>query len=381
MSHNPPQYWASEKIFTEAGGYYDSLCSDIAAASVTVDLVVYIFILDDVGHRLAEFLHSASERGVRVRLLLDGFGSLESLTSLNAYFQNTEVEIRIFHPLFKFAAVSLSNTGHRKGRFDTWLRSVATRFYLMLSSLNLRDHRKLCVIDQKIAWVGSLNVCRSHVSLEPPWRDYAVRVTGASIALLQENFDAVWSRRVQRLVRVVKSALMSTSSLRQRLARNRRLIRLISDAEQRIWICNAYFSPSNRVLKALVNAAGRGVDVSIVVAGRSDVTFFPLLISTYYHDLLYAGVSVYAYRAGILHAKAMMVDCVGMVGSSNFNHRSFYHDLELDVLLNDPSCIRDLEAAMRDDIELAQRVVPEDGSIWRRSVFFGWFLRIFRYWM
>ena len=159
------------------------------------------------------------------------------------------------------------------------------------------------------------------------------------------------------------------------------LVERIGNARQRLWICNAYFSPSGAVIRAIKKSRKRGVDVRLVVADRSDVMLFPMLSATYYADLLKAGISIFYYRAGMLHAKMMLIDQQCVVGSTNLNHRSFYHDLELDVVLSSPELIAKAQVLIEEDIRGSQISRLSDLSVISRGFGFGWLLRIIRYWL
>ena len=119
----------------------------------------------------------------------------------------------------------------------------------------------------------------------------------------------------------------------------------------------------------------------LVVADRSDVMVFPMLSATYYADLLKVGIAIFYYQAGMLHAKIMLVDQQCVVGSTNLNHRSFYHDLELDVVLSSPRLLQEAEQRIKEDMKNSRISRLSDLSIVSRGFGFGWLLRIIRYWL
>lgn len=167
-----------------------------------------------------------------------------------------------------------------------------------------------------------------------------------------------------------------------RREKNARLASLIHQAKNRVWITNAYFSPSRTFLKSLTRAVTRGVSVQIMVPGKSDIAFFPALTSTYYADLLKAGVHIHEFKGKILHEKSMLIDQMAIVGSTNLNYRSFFHDLELDVLLNNPDTIKKLERRFIDDLSQCDEITAP--RLRRYPLFFrmiGWFSWLFRYWL
>lgn len=366
------QGWSTEKIHSSAQSYYESLLADIGSAKKSIDLAVYIFTLDDIGNRFVEALGLAADRGVTIRLLVDGVGSSFSGERIAKALSPRGADVRIYHPLPWY----LSNY-----RWSLKPGGVLAKLYHFVAALNRRDHRKLCVIDDNVAWCGSFNITKSHIANRIPWRDYAVRVTGAAVALLLKNFDGVWYDREHKVSLQDLRYCGSNTSVRMRRLKNRALVKRIRSARHRVWICNAYFAPSGAVIRAIKAARKRNVDVTVVVADRSDITFFPWLSATYYADLLRYGVSIFRYQAGMLHAKIMLVDQQCIVGSTNLNYRSFYHDLELDVVLSLPQTISHAEGLIEEDIRNSTPIQKSSLTIFRRGIGLGWVLRIVRYWM
>jgi cardiolipin synthase len=133
-------------------------------------------------------------------------------------------------------------------------------------------------------------------------------------------------------------------------------------AQRRIWIENAYFVPDGSLLRALSAAAESGVDVAIIVPAVSDVVFIPWVTTAFHDGLLRAGVRIFEYTKGMMHAKTILVDDWGLVGSSNLNHRSLLHDLEVDVVLADESASRSLHDQFLIDCTHARQVTLES---WR----------------
>jgi cardiolipin synthase len=364
--------WDTEQIFSSAQGYFDNLVADIEAAQSTIVLAVYIFSLDHLGNKIASALKSAADRGVKVRVVVDGVGSYQDGESLARLLSPYNAEVRIFHPLPWY--LNNYKWSIRTGGF-------LEKFIHFVTLMNQRDHRKVCVVDDNVAWCGSFNISGDHLDSVIPWRDYGVRLTGSPVCNLVDNFDSVWFRREAAGLSNRLRYFRSNSSIRLRRLSNRLLVYRIGQAKHRVWICSAYFSPSGAVIRAIKNAKHQGVDVKLIVADRSDVVLFPLLSSTYYADLLSLGMSIYCYQAGMLHAKCMLVDDQCIMGSSNLNHRSFYHDLEVDVVLSSQNSIARLRSLLEEDIANSHQLNRFDASLWSGSVLFGWVLRVIRYWM
>ncbi len=364
--------WEREHVFDSGRAYFDAMLDGIDRARHTIDLAVYIFALDSVGEAFLARLQAAARRGVQVRVLVDGVGSAESAATLAEALCAAGAEFHVYHPLpwyWRSYRWSL-----RRG---PWLQKC----WYFINRLNRRDHRKFTVIDRHQAWCGNFNLCADHLGVNGPWRDYGVYVEGRAVRSLCDNFDQVWLGRKGRFGLGDYQCCLSNVSRRMRWIKNRKLATGIRRARQRAWISSAYFAPSGALVRAIKAARRRGIDVRVIVAGRSDILLFPELTSTYYADLLKIGVAVYEYDQAVLHAKLVLVDEECIIGSTNFNHRSFYHDLELDVVLSAPASIRQLEAWLQRDMDDARVVDESDLSPLRRSFWLGWLPRLIRYWM
>lgn len=367
-------YWQHETLYFDAEGYFRALQRDIQAAKSSLVLETYIFNNDTIGGKIVAALQAAAGRGVSVRVLFDAIGSREQGEQIADQLEQSGIDVRIYHPLpWRFSSHRRSR---RKGE---WYE----KFFKFFWRINRRNHRKLCVIDNEIAWVGSFNITDAHFgSNGVAWKDLAVRVRDKNVNNLQQSFEQIWQRTDRKIhFRRLRNFLSNqTRSMRQE--KNAGLINLINRARVRVWITNAYFSPSRSFLKALRDADKRGVSVRIMVPQKSDLFFFPALSSTYYADLLKAGVRIYEYRAAVVHEKSMLIDETAIVGSTNLNYRSFFHDLELDVLLNKPQTIHDMEFKFIDELKFCQEITaPRLQHYPRRLLISGWVARLLRYWL
>lgn len=366
--------WQQEQLFFNAEDYFSCLLADMAQAQSSLILETYIFKQDATGLQVIEALKDAAQRGVAVRLLIDGLGSGRDAYQIMETLSRAGVEVRIFRPLPWHFSLHQRTTLKADGY---------TRFFNFFWRINKRDHRKLCVIDQKIAWVGSFNITQDHFGHgNNPWKDLAARVEDEKVKSLQQSFEDIW-RRLEKGSRYRRVRnFFSNHSRRLRKSKNVHLLKLIHQAKQRVWITNAYFSPSLTLLKALKAADRRGVSVRIMVPQKSDIFLFPALTSTYYADLIKAGIRIYEYQGKILHEKSLLIDNIAIVGSTNLNYRSLFHDLELDVLLNQPDSIRDMEFKFIEEVQYSQEITsPKMQQYPRLLLLLGWFSRIIRYWL
>ncbi len=365
------------RLFFNPGEYFASLIADIDAAETEIILETYIFKLDGIGNQVLEALQNAAARGVGLRLLIDGVGSWGDAAAIAASLDMPNCELRVFHPLpWDFPLYrSALQAGH-------WYSQILR----LVASINHRDHRKLCIIDQCIAWLGSFNVTADHFNRQSGgyddyWHDTGLRVTGSLVKILKVNFDQVWQRKIGSFGQRSRSFLASESISRRKLGRMQ-LLQVLSLARHRIWITNAYFNPSHRVLRILKQKAKAGVSVKLIAPQRSDVIFFPLLSRSFYADLLQSGIHVYEYDNRVVHSKTMLIDDQALVGSTNLNYRSLLHDLELDLLLEDSGVVKRLTERFDGDIENSVEITLRHPRLHRWLLKpLGWLARFLRYWL
>ncbi|MFT5659189.1 MAG: cardiolipin synthase [Gammaproteobacteria bacterium] len=308
---------------------------------------------------------------------MDGVGSYDDAGLIAQKMQSENCNVRIFHPLpWNFLA-------YRKAlRAGRWY----SQFLYLLASINHRNHRKLCLIDNRVAWLGSYNITASHFnntfqSHDDDWHDTGLRLSGGIVAELRENFEEVWQRKNHSVVRRAQQFL-SNNTILSRIFRNRRLVNKLEKAKNRIWICNAYFNPSFKLQVALKKAAKNGIDVSLLVPSKSDVFLFPSLTRTYYADLINAGIKVYEYPKRTLHSKTMLIDNQVLIGSTNLNYRSFFHDLELDAFLTDQKSVQCMQDKFKVDFENSARITLENwGQHHWLMRMLGWVSHFFRYFL
>lgn len=325
--------WNTEHLETDGDSYFAAVLKDIASAERQVTVETYILIDDAIGQALLCSLEAAHARGVEVRLLVDGIGSAAWISAR----PKTLIRWRIYHP-------------------PPWL-VVGARIPDTLRFINRRNHRKVCVIDGEIAWVGSFNWERSHSRRElgdQAWRDTAARVTGQAVIVLSRAFTTAWrqswhsTKRVGPLLPAIhwrrglgKVAVdgpirvNANRTLRRRQWKD--LLRHVDTMHERIWITTPYFVPSDDLLQTMTKAAGR-CEVRLLVPQRNDHLFMTWVAAVYTERLLRAGVRIWVHPT-MIHAKTWLLDQRGLVGSSNLNSRSLRFDLEADVWLDHPNSV------------------------------------------
>jgi cardiolipin synthase len=344
---------AVEELFNSASAYFDSMIEDISKAKKCIDLEVYIFGMGKVGQKFRTALCQAAARGVQVRVHVDGAGTPWWGRSFASEMEKSGVQTRVFHPF----PWQLWNWSRSKVKASSLIKFI----YLCFTA-NSRNHRKVVLIDHDTAYLGSINITLQHLSREEGgqgWRDIAIRLKGAKpVAQLREAFEIAWSHQtIKERITHVFTMIKSQPLIRLNHNRHRRrvlykqLLWQIQDAHERIWITNAYFIPDSRFLKYLKHAASRGVDVRMLLPSKSDVPFMPWASAVFYDSLLKAGVRIFEYLPGVLHAKTFIVDDWMLLGSSNLNQRSLKHDLEADVNIKMPESKRFLVNTFLEDLD------------------------------
>jgi len=325
-----------------ARAWFPALIADIDAAQHEVQLETYIFDLNRSAAEVARALMRAAERGVATRLIVDGVGTGELPAPWHDDFVKSGVQWRVYAPV------------GRLGLFNpaSWRRL----------------HRKLCVIDARIAYCGGINVLDDqrdiHLGdLEQPRLDFSVRVTGPLVRQIHQTSDRLW-RRLQAAQQArhyafgaawdallaaqepsvpvlpekkgIRACLLLRDNLVHRRDIERAYLKAIGEARREIIIANAYFVPGTKLRRALVLAAQRGVGVRLLLHGRYENFLQYHTARTVYGALLQAGIEIHEYVHAYLHAKVAVIDghwCT--VGSSNLDPLSLLLAREANVVLDD----------------------------------------------
>lgn len=357
----PAEQSDHETLLTSGQTFFQRLLTDISQAKHRIDLETYIFAHDHIGEQLAAALIRAKHRGVQVRVLVDGVGTPHWSSSYAKRLEAHGIETKIFHP-FPWQIWNWRRAVARIPRIMKWL-------YLILK-VNSRNHRKVCLIDHRLAYIGSINICRDHLPNElggSDWRDIAVRLADVDLDFLQQGFERAWNlqgvkERLQDVFQyVVRNPVIRLNDNRhRRRVLHKNLLKIMKRCHQRIWITNAYFVPDNVLLKTLRDAAETGVDVRILLPKKSNHFFMTWAQSSFYRSLLRAGVRIFEYLPSMLHAKTLILDDWMLVGSSNLNQRSLLHDLEVDVNIRSPFSKQLLENTFLSDLKQSQELTLND---------------------
>lgn len=338
--------WTEEVIFNDGDSYFADVLRSFYAANHSINVETYIFDRDSLGKQVLKALILAVQRGVKVRLLLDGFGCLEWNAENVQWLRDKGVEVEVFHPLPWYDSPSLAHS--LAGVAGTW------------DKVKKRNHRKTIVVDKEIAYCGSLNVtgrhCRSVMGMDA-FRDTAVRVRGPGLSALLNEFNWTWKMasyhtKLRPPKLAVKSSIVranSSHSNRRKLYKD--LFHRIMDAKHTVWITTAYFVPRVSLIYALRHAARNNVDIRILLPSKSDIGPFSKLTHNFYETLLKNKIRIFEYQPSTLHAKVCLVDDWLTVGSTNLNYRSLVFDYELDVVLSNPESIAAIKDQFKNDLK------------------------------
>lgn len=309
------------KIFTSGKDKFEHLLADIESAKQHIHICYYVFADDEIGCRIKDALIKKSLEGVEVRVIYDSFGSRKSKNSFFEEFRKAGIETE---PFLKLA-----------------LKQITSR-------LNYRNHRKIVVIDGQIGYVGGMNIADRYIHgfSWGIWRDTHVRVEGKGVQGLQSIFLIDWFFVSQTLITSRKyfpelpkfgdvcMQTINSGPLREEREIVHAILQAIYDARKSIFIQTPYFIPPLQLADALYAASIRGVDVRIMLSKKSDVPLVQMASKSFIKEMLKAGVKVYFYEKGFLHSKLMVFDdSLTLVGSVNFDSRSFEHNFEVESFL------------------------------------------------
>ena len=320
-------------LLQNGAAFFPQLCADIDAARHSVSLETYTFAADETGQLVAEALLRAAERGVTVRVLLDGFGSAELPGAFVDDLRKAGVDVQ-------------------------WFRREISPFTLRRSRMRRlrRMHRKMAVMDAEVAFVGGINIINdipAKLDFDAPRLDYSVRIQGELVGEVHAAMQRLWEmvswvafrRHIKekgwRLYRVMPHPdsnvhLVLRDNVRHRRDIERAYLKAIAGAKREIIIANAYFLPGRLFRRALVHAAQRGVRVVLLLQGKVEYRLQHYATLALYGRLLKAGVEIHEYHASFLHAKVGVVDGEwATVGSFNIDPFSLLLAREANLVVHD----------------------------------------------
>ncbi len=344
------------ELMADAGEARRRLIEDIDAARHSVNVLYYIWLEDRTGTDVAQALIRAAQRGVTCRAMADGLGSRAMVGSrLWADMKQAGVKTVV--------ALPLTNV----------LKTLA------LSRIDLRNHRKITVIDDAITYCGSQN-CADEAFLVKkrfaPWVDIMVRLTGPVAMQSQLLFATDWVLHTDDTLDMfeadaapevepkdggTRAVVWGDGPTSRKGVAQQLISTLAAQARHRLTISTPYFVPGEVVLESICAAAHRGVEVSLILPLRNDSWIVSAASRSNYNQLLEAGVTIFEHSPGLLHSKTFVVDgTVGLIGSSNLDLRSFDLNYENNILFEDPELAAAIEARQQSYIAASRRKALEE---------------------
>ena len=327
---------------------FPAMLAAIDAARESVRLETYIFSGDELGQRFRDALLRARQRGVSVRVLVDGVGSNELPDDFWSSLKADGGEARVFNPI-------------------------------ALKRFGIRNHRKLLVCDAHVAFIGGFNISHEYEGdgVKQGWRDLGLQLEGCMIGELSASFDEMFAladfrhKRLVRLWRAKHKKIVIAANEHLLLGGPgrgwnpiRRALNKDLAQARRVQMIQAYFLPTWRIRRALSRTARKGGEVQLVLAGKSDVALSQLAGRSLYRRLLKSGAQVSEYQPQILHAKLLVIDDAVYVGSANLDPRSLSINYELVIRFQNPQMAAEAREIFSGALQQSQQI---DFATWKRS--------------
>ncbi len=337
---------------------FPAMLEAIAEAKREIVLEMYWFASDELGWQFADTLIAKAEAGVRVRVIYDAVGSIQSDNRMFARMREAGCRVEQYNPIAPWRA-----------RFR-------------IGVVNNRDHRKLLVVDRQVGFTGGVNLGNEWAPESAGgagWRDDTIRVEGPAAEQMCDVFEFGWRRIVEPLsfarpglrppVDVghgegSRVRVLANHYFRERRAIRQAYLRQIRSAQRSVCITNSYFVPDRQIRRLLSQAVDRGAQVRVIVPGKSDVPAVRHAARKLYGRQLEAGIQLYEWQGPILHAKTAIIDgrwCT--VGTYNLDSRSLRFNLEVVAAIEDASVAGAMEERFNQDLEHTSPVSYED---WKR---------------
>ncbi len=348
--------------------YFPAMLAAIRSARKTVNFQAYIVYSDEIGRQFRDALIERAQVGIEVRVLLDGIGSGWNLSNSDVRMMKTAgCKFAYYHPV------------------HSW----------RVDRTNRRSHRRILVVDGKVAFTGAVGFAKhwsGHAQDEKHWRDVQARIEGPLVARLQAAFQEHWVKTFGEALSGAGQfpALTEAGDFKAQVVLSRSfsmapvpLLQAVafSAAEKRIWITNAYCTPTDDQVDLLVKAVKRHVDVRLILPGKNDDQ--PLTKSAgraAYGRMLEGGVKIFEYQPTMIHEKSMVIDGLfSLVGSSNLDARSSEINEELDIAVYDRNFGRTMESVFEKDLAQSEEYSLQEfqnRSLWERTT--EWLMLPFR---
>ncbi|HDX9580710.1 TPA: cardiolipin synthase [Bacillus pseudomycoides] len=327
-------HYSDFQLYVEGQSLYQQLFSDIKEAKHSIFTYFFIISDDKSSRTFLDLLKEKAKEGVQVYLSVDRINDLS----------------------FKR---KMKNELQASGVHFTYSRKAELPFFFY--SLHHRNHRRITTIDGKIGYSGGFNIGDEYLGKNKKfgyWRDYHMRITGEGVNDLEEQFASDWKRDTSEAITSISKQNVPGKTLHTLTSYNghdllQKYIELIKQAKQSIVIATPYFIPKDeKLMSALIQARQRGVSVKILWSYKPDVPFIKEAAYPYIRQAVENGISVYGYKKGMFHGKAMVFDNETIViGTANFTPRSFYINDEMNFYIKGGPILQQLNQALAQDIQ------------------------------
>lgn len=338
------------KLLVNGEEKFPELIETLRQAKHHIHLEYYIYEQDETGIAIIELLIQKAREGVEVRFIYDDFGSPSIKKKTERRMREAGVQVHPFHKV---------------------------HFYLLANRINYRNHRKIIIIDGQTAFTGGINVSDKYINNKKGrlyWRDTHLRIDGPGVYYLQYLFISDWNfccpqslkpeqlhfvpNKIIKENTYVQVAASGPDSLQPSVLFS--ILQAIYLAKEEILITTPYFIPGDSIMDALRIAALSGLSVKLLVPGICDSRFVNAASKSHYNDLLQAGVDIYMYQKGFVHAKTIVTDGkLSVVGTANMDHRSFELNFEVNVIIYDRQFAEQMRKVFFNDLNDAEKIDPE----------------------
>lgn len=360
ISHYAPAGGNRARLLKDSAATIDAMIADIDAASEHVHILFYIWLADHSGLAMVEAVKRAAARGVTCRVMVDDLGSRALIRSRH-WADMAASGVRLAR------ALRIGNPLSRpfKGRID------------------MRNHRKIVVVDNRVTYCGSQNCADAAFAVKArfaPWVDAVMRFEGPIVRQNQHLFASDWMAEVNEDLSDLlhhpvpgfaggfTAQVIGTGAAVRYSAMPEMFAALMGEATHELVISTPYYVPDEPIQAALCSSARRGVATTIIVPKRNDSWIVAAASRSYYRDLLDAGVNIREYVGGLLHAKTLTVDGeLTLIGSANMDRRSFELNSENNILFCDAALTADMRARQQDYIDHAEAVDYRTVAAWSRG--------------
>jgi len=337
----------SVEFIPSAEKFFPVIMSAIKSARRYILMEFYIFADDAVGRMFSDILKQKSREGVKVFIIYDAVGSLETSESFFDDMRRAQIKVREYHPV------------------EPWKPHW---------NLFKRNHKKALCVDGEISFLGGFNI---NIDSAPKsmggkgWKDSGIKLSGEVAVEIAKNFADSWAacggKKYEiafpppRKEKGVPAELLYASGFRSRFSIRRSYKHAIRKAEESVFIINAYFLPDRLIYRRLLKAAKKGVSVKIIVPSKTDHPYVKWASMTLYPALIKSGVEIYEWQGEVLHSKTAVIDGMfSSVGSHNLDHRSLYYNLEMNVSVYDREFGQAVTGSFFEDLKHCRKLTIAD---------------------